>query len=423
MSGWAPSLGDPSKSSEKLLHTEDMDPIEAAIDWDVLHERMDSCPWSPAARTAGLWAIDVLREELGPRWPRAWRAPENTPPELARSARLLAAYVGTVELALALRRIRAVPGARTIRDTIRSTARYDALMSPRLQMRIATVALAGSIEVGIEPTMPDAQTPADLLLTHAGVSCTVELLAVMRDAKTLDADRWLKTISDRLRRIGQRHNVEFRGRIQTPLDQQHTTELLDEIERHAGAAAQGLEPPEIQIEGVAVTTVRSIRGGGGTSFDLPRIDYAKRILDKLGDKAEQAQRSAANWILADWADHLWHMTAWAAQTLEEKGNALAALIRSGLDTDQHIQGVVITDGAVLMRPDVAEQTVQLPEGAIAISRQIDSWHTRESVIIPLQPQATEGAQLWLKILDGERNWVARELAIHRLEPPRELAKT
>jgi hypothetical protein len=116
------------------------------------------------------------------------------------------------------------------------------------------------------------------------------------------------------------------------------------------------------------------------------------------------------------------MTAWAAQTLEEKGNALAALVRSGLHADHHIRGVVITDGAVLMRPEVPEQTVELAEGAIAISRQIDSWHTRESVIIPLQPQATEGAQLWLKILDGERDWAARELVAHRLEPPDELTK-
>jgi len=411
-----------ARSRERLVADWRVNPVNVAIDWDVLHGRMDSCPWSPAARAAGLWAIEVLREELGPRWPRAWRAPENTPPELARSAHLLSAYVATLELALALRRIRAVPGARAIRDTIRSTARYDALMSPRLQMRVATVALAGSIEVEIEPTMPDAQTPADLLLTHDGVSCTVEMLAVMRDAKTLDADRWLETISDRLRRIGQRHNVEFRGRVETPLDKQRSAELLDEVERHASATAQGLELPEIQIEGVAVTTVRSKRGGGGTSFDLPRIDYAKRILDKLGDKAEQAQRSAASWIVADWTDHLWHMTAWGAQTLEEKGNALAALIRSGLDNDRHIRGVVISDGGVLMRPDIPEQTVQLPDGAIAVSRQIDSWHTRESVIIPVQPHTTDCAQLWLKILDGERNWATRELAIHGLEPPSELPK-
>jgi hypothetical protein len=402
------------------IWTEEQSTTGTAITWSVLRERIGDCPWSPAARTAGLWAIDVLQEELGPRWPRAWLGAANTPPELARSGHLLAAYIGTVELALALRRIRAVRGARAIRDTIRSTARYDAFMSPRLQMRIATVALAASIDVGIETTAPGAQAPADLLFNDAGVWCTVELLAVMRDAKTLDADRWLKTISGPLLRIGQRHNVDFRGSIQTPLDEQPTTELLDEIERYAGATAEGHEPGDIRLAGVAVTVVRSERGGGGTSFDLPTIDYAKRILDKLGDKAKQARRSGADWIVADWTDHLWHMTAWGAQTLAAKGDALAGLIRNGLHAEQHIQGVVITDGAVLMRPDVPEQTVQLPEGAFAISRQLDAWHTRESVIIPLRPQAMETARVWRKILDGERGWVGHELVAVGLEPPAEL---
>ena len=190
----------------------------------------------------------------------------------------------------------------------------------------------------------------------------------------------------------------FRGRIQTPLDQQHTPELLDEIERCARATAQGLKLGEIQIGDVSVTVIRSEQEGGGTSFDLPRIDYAKRILDKLGNKAKQAQRSGADWILADWSDHLWHMTAWGAQTLEVKGNALVALIRGGLQSAQHIHGVVITDGAVLMRRDVPEQSLQLANGSAAISRQVDSWHTRESVIIPLRPQATKGVHLLAKAL-------------------------
>lgn len=40
-------------------------------------------------------------------------------------------------------------------------------------------------------------------------------------------------------------------------------------------------------------------------------------------------------------------------------------------------------------------------------------------MVPLQSHTTEGARLWLKILDAERNWVTRELAVHRLEPPSE----
>jgi hypothetical protein len=390
------------------------------IDWEFLRNRMEECPWSPPARAAGLWAIDVLREELGPLWPRAWRRSESAPPELLASGHSLAAYIGTLDLALALRRIRDMPGARALRDAIAGTVRYDALMSPRLQMRIASVALGAAVGVGIEPLMPDAEAPADLLLSRAGVSCAVELLAVMRDAKTLDADRWLETVTFELLRIGQLHKVDFRGRVQEPLDEQLTSELLQEVERRAGATAKGLELPEVQCGGVAVTTLPATGEGGGTSFDLPMISYGQRIADKLGDKADQMRRSRADWVLVDWMDHLWHMTAWGARPLAEKASDLAALVREQLHAEPHIQGVVITDGAVLMRGDVPEQTVELSEGAIAIGRQIDKWHTRESVVIPLQPLALEAAHLWLDILDAEHHWLIRELKAVGLEPPVEL---
>lgn len=153
------------------------------------------------------------------------------------------------------------------------------------------------------------------------------------------------------------------------------------------------------------------------------ISYGQRIADKLGDKADQMRRSRADWVLVDWMDHLWHMTAWGARPLAEKASDLAALVREQLHAEPHIQGVVITDGAVLMRGDVSEQTVELSEGAIAMGRQIDKWHTRESVVIPLQPLALEATQLWFDILDAEHHWLVRELEAVGLEPPPELIAT
>lgn len=243
------------------MDTSLVDSTPPKIDWEFLRNRMEECPWSPQALAAGLWAMDVLEEEFGPRWPRAWRRSNSAPPELLAAGHSLAAYMGTLDLALALRRIRDISGARALRDAIEGTVRYDALMSPRLQMRIASVALGEAIEVGIEPLMPDAETPADLLLSRDGVCCAVELLAVMLNAKTLDADRWLETITFELLRIGQLHKVDFRGRVQEPLEEELTSELLQEIERRAGATAKGLELPEVQCGGVAVTTVSAAGEG------------------------------------------------------------------------------------------------------------------------------------------------------------------
>jgi hypothetical protein len=55
-----------------------------------------------------------------------------------------------------------------------------------------------------------------------------------------------------------------------------------------------------------------------------------------------------------------------------------------------------------------------------MGRQIDKWHTRESVVIPLQPLALEAARLWFGILDAEHHWLVHELESVGLEPPNEL---
>ena len=119
-------------------------------------------------------------------------------------------------------------------------------------------------------------------------------------------------------------------------------------------------------------------------------------------------------------DHLWHMTAWGARPLAAKARDLTALIRRELEGVEHLEGVVITDGAVLMRPNLPEETVSLNEGAVAMSRKIDRWHTRESVVIPLTPLALEAAVLWRAIFDGESAWAIRELGALGLKPPSEL---
>jgi hypothetical protein len=152
-----------------IVDTLPVESLAARLDWEYLRARMEVCPWSPAARAAGLWAIDALHADLGPRWPRAWQQANSAPPELAACSYSLAAFIGTLDLALALYRIRELPGARVLRDTIRGTARYDALMSPRLQMRMASVALAAATDVTIEPTMPGAAAPRPAAIPRRSV--------------------------------------------------------------------------------------------------------------------------------------------------------------------------------------------------------------------------------------------------------------
>ena len=273
----------------------------------------------------------------------------------------------------------------------------------------------------IEPKEEGRRAPLDLRLSHKETSCAAELMAVIRDAKTLDADRWLDTIEGELTRVGRLHGVDFSGRVEEPLDERLARDLLRELEQRAAGTAAGLVLGVVEIGGVSAIAGPATGEGGGLSFQFPTISYERRIGGKLRAKAKQALNSGADWIVVDWMDHLWHMTAWGARPLAEKASDLAGLARRQLGKERHIKGVVLTDGAVLMRPDVPEQTTELPEGILAMCRQIDKWHARESVVIPLDPIALNMAQLWVKLLDAEHGWTARELATVGLDPPDELA--
>ncbi len=390
------------------------------LEWEYLIGGIERSSWSTTARAAGAWAIETICNELGPRWPRAWLEPGAPPPEVGACWYSLAALGGTVDLALALHKIREMPGARTIRDAIRATSRPDAMMSPRLQLRMACLALACSMDVGVETRLPKADRPADLTISDGDTACAVEVLAVMRDAKTLDASEWFDSVSWEMRELGQRHRVDFTGDVREPLDDEQTTELLEELDRRGPLAARGIGLPDARIGGVSVRMAPAAQGGGNISFNMPEVDYARRIADKLEAKVEQTRKSGADWLLVDWMDHLWHMTAWGARPLAQKAHDLALLVQRVLAAEEHVLGVVMTDGAVLMRPNVPEETRELPGGAVALSRQIDRWHSRESVVIPIRPLALGAAQLWRRILDAERRWAEREMHSVGLAFPAEL---
>jgi hypothetical protein len=118
----------------------------------------------------------------------------------------------------------------------------------------------------------------------------------MRDAKTLDASRWLDTITLELDRIGRRHGVAFRGTVETPLDEEGTVAMLRELEARAAVTAIGVVLPALRRGGVVVATSQANGEGGNMSFDMPRTPYDRRIADKLGDKVEQTRRSGADWL-------------------------------------------------------------------------------------------------------------------------------
>lgn len=383
--------------------------LEEQIDWDRIRERLAACGWSTETREAGKWAIDVLESELGPGWPEAWRGPGCAPPEIAASWWSLAGLMGTLDLALCLSSLASRPGLASVKKTIKRNSRADLLVSPRLQLKIACLAQAAGFEVELEPLLPGAETRADLLISGGGASIGVEALAVVRDQRSLGADEWLAPLTPELHRIGERYTVEFKGAIDAPLGEGETDEWLEEVERRASVVCRGADLPPFRKSGVLVEVNRAGESPGRSSFRMPVISFGKRLGGKLEKKAMQTRKSGATWLLVDSLDHLWHLTGWSRLRFEEKAAQLAAFLRERLADAEHLDGVVISEGAAMMRPEVAEATVDIGDHATALCRRADRWHVRESMVVPLRKAGFEAAQSWRKVLDVEREWLRRAL--------------
>lgn len=394
--------------------------LEPSIDWAWLRDRMIACPWSSEARDAGIWAIDALQEALGPRWPQAWQRPGCAPPELAACWYSLAGYAATLDMALAFSTLDAVSGIRALRDAVRGTARADALASPRLQLRVASLALLSGQEVRLEAMLPGGETPADLLISGRSFSCGIEALAVLRDKRTLEASRWLENVTAELHFIGQRHRVDFRGTVDNPLDEHGTAELLEELEQRAAVVARGLKLPEVRVGGVTVTVFPAGGPGGQANFRMPMISHERRLAQKVRAKVAQTRRSGADWLLIDALDLSWHLGARAHRHLAHKARVLADQLRALMGAEHHLLGAVITDGAALMRPRAQEETIELDAGAIALCRRVDNWRVRESVVVSLDETSRGGAQLLRRVLDAESGWLARAVEHVGLSAPPEL---
>jgi len=394
-------------------------PTLSSYDWSFLAERVEGAPWSIAAREAGLWGLDRLRAEFGPRWPPGWREPGGMPAEIASCFWALAGLCGTISLALAFERLRGTEGLSTLRKSIKRGSDQGRFASLRLQVRHAALARSAGFDITLEPLIPGGETRADLLIGGEDIELAVEAFAVLRDSRTMSASAWLERSREGLRRLGEELCVDFEGSVEAPLGDEETTDWLDEVSRYARVCAQGVSLPPLTVNGVTVT-VTAAQPGGGSSFRMPLVSHGERLGSRLADKVEQTARSGARWLLIDSLDHLWHMTRWSQQSLAKKGEQLAALFRHELRDARHLLGVVITDGAALMRPAAHEETIEESEFT-ALVRRSDAWHVRETVIVPLGSDAECTLPLWRSILDAESGWVSRELRANGLALPPELA--
>ena len=392
------------------------------MDWDWLRQRMLDCPWSSEACEVGLWSLDVLQRRIG----------AGLAEGLART-RLCAAGAGSMlvfalwlhlhprsspELFVAQRRVGHAGDARYREGN--GTSGCPCLSPSPVADGLPGIGTRSRRRV--EPRLPGAETRADLLVSCDQMSLGIEAFAVLRDEKTLAASKWLDGVTVDLHQIAIRHRVNFQGAVDAPLDDHETANLLAELDRRAGLVDRGFEFPALRMGGVSLLVLPATGQGGTRTIRMPTVSFDLRLERKLRAKAEQTRRSRAEWLLVDSLDHLWHMTAWGRQPLPDKAHALADLLGRALNSEDHLLGVVLTDGAALMGPEVEEETIELVAdgGVVARRRRIDNWRVRESVVVPLRSDAGESSRLWGALLDAESSWLAKALELTGLPMPSEL---
>lgn len=395
--------------------------MDIPIDWDWLIDHVQETGWSEAAGEAGTWALTRLRSELGPRWPPAWRKAGSAPPEIVNSFAVLSALAGTIRLALAFTRLADCDGLATVSKELKRGSDEGRFASPRLQLVQAALARTAGYQVRLEPLLKGGKSRVDLEIRGGAEPMAVEAFALLRDRRTIDASVWLESAREGLRTMGEELGVDFVGQIVEPPDPAGIEAWLAELHVYARLSVQGVDLPPHQHGGVIIRIEPTSGRGGGSQFTMPAVSFRERLGMRLRKKAEQTVRSKGNWLLIDSFDVLWHMSGWSQLPLERKAEQLADLLQHELRGFGHILGVTITDGAALMRPGVPEETIDAGTYT-ALSRRSDAWHIRESVIVPLRPEAKAGLEIWRTMLDAESGWVGHELRRQGLLMPSELAQ-
>lgn len=384
----------------------DVAPEPPIDDWDLLREAMRRSSWSPQAREAGGWALQVLERRIGSTWPHRWRDSDDGPPEVLYAHTHLIALAATLDLALALELVHAAPGAAQVRRQVRGAAGPVALAHSRLLLRVGALAVRAGLDVAFEPRR-DGGPPADVRLSGEDASVTVEARVLLRDDVTLAAQRWFDENSLAMHAIAAGHDVDLDGTLDAPLDRGDTRRLLAALDRAAASVAEDRTTTgAVQVATAAVRVMAAGPSGPRQRWRMPPVQLWRRADGKLRGKVEQSRRSGADWLLVQVTDDLLRLTSAATLPPAERAALLAGQVRASLDGAAHLHGVVIDDGAVLVRPVGDELTESVADGAVLRVRRLDAIRLRETVTVALTAQEGGGAGLWARVWDAEPGWTA-----------------
>lgn len=378
--------------------------------------RRDDGPLRPVRRTAGLWAIGVLKKNLGDDWPARTRAREGSvPPELADSSFHAVAFVELLRLAAALCELEAVPGFARLRSGLATDLREEVRTHIRVQLELGALCAV----VGGEATFEQRATgtaPVDVCLRVGNNVLPVEVRVVTKDKQMRAGDELANRFQRHLMRITFEHDVNLDGDLRA-LPEDAVDELLVAIEKAAKAAHDHQAPERVDHPLASMEALPAQLAASGTTYGFP-VGSGRglpRTAEILRSKVEQIRRSGSTWLRVELLDGTWMFSQLAQMKFATRARGLALFAYKTLGPDSGLHGIAISSGPAMTMSSVVGESV-LTGPVRALRRDLGTFTGRETVVVPLADEGLEEAKVFVAMHDAEAQWLDGALARAGLAP-------
>lgn len=380
-------------------------------DWDYWRRRMEDSSRCAEGRRAGIWALGILEEHLGPSWLAHVRRREyQLPPEVALSPFHAVAFAELLVFAVSLELGRTIRGFAKVRHVLAADLRDEARLHALLQLELAMLGRAADANVALEPRDARSYPPYDVRISLGNLTLRVEARVVLLDNPTRAGRELADRVGRELHRIEFQHHVTFAGSIGDGLTDGNAAGILAAIEEAAGRAAADQRPVMVVHPLTELRVVPQALAWPGSSYSMPAggASGITRTLRILRGKAFQARKSGATWLRVDLLDGTWQFSSWAQQSLAEKTRLMAETLSASL-ADTGLRGIVISSGTATTLTRLTGQSTRSGH-AFGLVRDLGSFRGRETIVVPLVDDAAAEAQAWVQLYDAEPSWLDGVLA-------------
>src|SRR5450759_1308216 len=208
------AVGGPPSGPDSAAGASQNRPMQQDVprpNWATWRELMQRSRRSVAGKLAGVWALKVLEEVLGPRWPEDIFDSAGSVPSEVFGFAYAYEFARLLELALRLTMLRSTPGYGKVRRDLRRDHRHERRHHSMIQLEIAGLAMRLGLDPAMEVAIADGGGPADVRFTTTNGTIAAETRVVLRDASSRAAEADWDRLTTGLLPLEANHGVVFGG--------------------------------------------------------------------------------------------------------------------------------------------------------------------------------------------------------------------